>query len=144
MMQQRLVVALFVLVAASCQTLHTKSKTRDPGAVEQVEFYIGGAFRPAPKYQVKSFRAANTSQDLASRFRGLALHDDLKSGEYQYALEPVDTAAYPVSQYGLKGSVHLWGPDNWITLQMPDDPVGECNRYPRGTIPNPFGFACRT
>jgi hypothetical protein len=75
MMQQRLVVALFVLVAASCQTLHTKSKTRDPGAVEQVEFYIGGAFRPAPKYQVKSFRAANTSQDLASRFRGLALHD---------------------------------------------------------------------
>ncbi len=124
-MRSKLLVALVVFAAASCQTLRPKTKTRDPGAIEQVEFYIGGAFPPAPAYEVKSFHRANgTSVEPASRFRKLALRDDLEAGEYEYVLEPVDTAVHPASQHRLKGNVALWGPDNRITLQMPDDPIG--------------------
>ncbi len=139
---RRVLAIMGCAAVASCQTGDTKAKLRDPGSVEQVEFYVGGAFRPAARYHVKSFHKVGVSLELAPRFHGLALHDSLGAGEYAYVLEPDDTAAYPASDYSLRGSVDLWGPDNWITLQMPDDPVGgdDGEVFVRGRVqPAPSG-----
>src|SRR5690349_10970354 len=54
----------------------------------EVEFYIAGNRRPAPKYQVRRFRRLGDSNELASRFHGLAAQD-LEQREYEYVLEPV-------------------------------------------------------
>lgn len=120
-----LTVVLCDLGAACYQQREPQTKFRDPGTITRVEFYIGGAIRPAPKYQVKSFRGSNRdSVELGGRFHGLALGEDITIGEYDYVLEPVDTARWPLPQYRLSGKVALYSSDCWVTLQMPDDPVG--------------------
>jgi hypothetical protein len=113
-----------VLIVVACSYAPSQSRKKHGwwDLAAQVEFYVGDPLKPAPKYRVTSFhKVGDDKEELAGRFHGLVL-DVFEGGKYEYRLTPV--GAEPHSTYELTGKLDLWGSTNWVTLQVPDDPVG--------------------
>src|SRR6266700_4005294 len=102
-MRFTLIALLSLIIAAFYCQLHGQGAVKRD--LTQVEFYVGGNLRPAPKYRVRRFReVGNDTSELAGRFHGLAAQD-LEQGEYQYALEPELAPPGPAGSYTLIGKV---------------------------------------
>ncbi len=112
-------VAAVVLIVVACSYAPSQSRKAKGwwALTPPVEFYVGDALKPAPKYRVKSFhKVGNDKQELAGRFHGLA-PGAFEGGEYEYTLEPEDSA---YRGYELSGKLDMVFSAYWITLQAPD------------------------